>query len=475
MTPNIIVILTDDLGYGDLGCYNTGSKIPTPNLDKLAAQGVRFTDAHAPSSVCTPTRYAVLTGQYCWRTRLKRGVLRSFAPPLLDDDRLTIGGMLQQHGYSTAAIGKWHLGQTWHSLSDEKQPKADGIDWDKHTINGPLQHGFDYHYGLSWPAWGFVENGRVVAKPDTPFDLTQIGPHLIGPNNIKGIKSADYEHEQMLPRFTKKAVEFIEKQAETHEPFFLYWAPMTPHKPVVPNKEYIGKSSAGLYGDFVVELDDCVGRILDSLDRTDTAENTLLIFTSDNGPEITSYDRVQECDHYSMGDWRGVKRDTWEGGHREPFLARWPARIPAGSTSDEIICLVDIMATAAEIVGHELPDSAAEDSYNVLPALLGEVAATPIREATVHHASDGHLAIRQGDWIYIDSKTGDANKEPEWFREQLGAELNTGFGVLYNLKEDPTECHNVIENHPCVAEELRVLLEQYKTSGRSAPLRHRQA
>lgn len=472
--PNIILILTDDLGFGDLGCYNPESKIPTPNLDRLAEQGIRFTDAHAPSSVCTPTRYAVLTGRYCWRTRLKKGVLSGFAEPLIEKGRLTIGEMLQEKGYTTAAIGKWHLGQTWHVTGDNPQPKAESgeIDWDKPMIDGPLQHGFDYHYGIPKPAWGFVENDRVVEKPTEAFDLSDIGPYLIGPNNITGMRPPGYEHEQMLPRFTEKAVSFIEEQAAARNPFFIYWTPLTPHKPVVPNKEFVGKSEAGLYGDFVVELDHRVGQIMDALDRTGAADNTLLIFTADNGPENTCYDRIQEHDHYSMGDWRGVKRDTWEGGHREPFIARWPARIPSGSVSDEIICLVDLMATAAAIVEYDLPDAAGEDSVDILPALVGEAVDSPLREATVHHACSGHLAIRQGDWVYIDNDTGDSNNtEPDWFREQLGAEKNTSFGVLYNLKEDPTERFNVIEKHPQVAEALKGLLERYRSEGRSVPLR----
>ncbi|MBT3274466.1 MAG: arylsulfatase [Spirochaetales bacterium] len=469
MKPNIIVILTDDLGYGDLGCYNPKSKIPTPNLDRLAEEGVRFTDAHAPSSVCTPTRYAVLTGRYCWRTHLKKGVLRASAPPLIENDRITIGKMLQEHGYRTAAIGKWHLGQTWHVLGDEKQPEAESgeIDWDRPMIDGPLQRGFDYHFGIPWPAWGFVENDMVTSKPTEAFDLAHIGPEIIGPNNIKGMRPPGYEHEHMLPKFTEKAVDFIKEQNGKDNPFFLYWTPMAPHKPVVPNRDFLGRSQAGLYGDFVAELDDCVGRIMNALDDSGTADNTLLIFTSDNGPEITCYPRIKETGHYSMGDWRGVKRDTWEGGHREPFIARWPSQIPAGSTSDEIICLVDMMATAAEIVGQRLPESAAEDSVSILPAMLGKKISAPLREATVHHASDGHLAIRRGDWVYIDSTSGDANKEPDWFREQRGAELNTTFGVLYNLKEDPTECFNEIHKHPDIARSLKDMLEHYRKSGRS--------
>ena len=467
MDPNIIVILTDDLGYGDLGCYNPKSKIPTPNLDRLADQGVRFTDAHAPSSVCTPTRYSVLTGRYCWRTHLTKGVLAAWAAPLIEDDRLTIGEMLQSHGYATAAIGKWHLGKSWHVVDSEKDQKAENIDWSKPLINGPLQHGFDYHFGLAWPGWAFVENDRVVSTPSEPFDLSHIGDHLIGPNNIKGVKSADYEHEHMLPRFTEKAVEFIERQAKEHTPFFLFFTPMAPHKPVVPNKEYLGKSNAGVYGDFVVELDDRIGTIMDALDRTGAADNTLLIFTSDNGPETTAYDRVREDGHRSMGEWRGVKRDTWEGGHREPFIARWPGKITAGTTSDEIICLTDFMATAASIVGHELPNEAAQDSVNILPVLLGDNLSEPVREAVVHHSCNGELAVRQGDWVYIDAISGDSNDEPAWFRVELNADLNTTFGVLYNLKVDPTERFNVIGEHPEVAKELKALLEKYKRNGRS--------
>ena len=299
--PNIVFILTDDLGFADLGCQNPNSKIPTPNLDRLASQGVRFLDAHSPSAVCSPTRYGVLTGRYCWRTSLKRGVLHSNAPPLIDPDRLTIGKMLQTKGYQTACVGKWHLGKSYHLINEQDKPIPENIDWDKPLVNGPLQQGFGYHYGWGEPGWTFLENDRVLEAPTEDMDLSHIGPDLIGPNNMIGKMAPGYEHEQMLPRFTEKSVEFIDRSAR-EGPFFLYFSPMTPHKPVVPNKPFIGMSEAGLFGDFVCELDWAVGEIMNALDRNGVADNTLIIFTSDNGPEITAYDRIQEFGHYSMGD-----------------------------------------------------------------------------------------------------------------------------------------------------------------------------
>ena len=470
--PNIVFILTDDLGYADLGCQNPDSKIPTPNLDRLASQGARFTDAHAPHAVCTPTRYSVLTGRFCWRTHLKKGVLQGNSPPLIEDGRLTVGQMLQSQGYATACVGKWHLGASFHLKDENEKVSVQNIDWDKPFTNGPIQQGFDYHYGIGKPGWTFMENDRVLEAPTEEFDLGHIGPYLIGGNNIRGYKGPSYQHEQMLPNFTKKATEFIDRSASENKPFFLYYTPIAPHKPIVPNKEFIGKSQAGVYGDFVCELDHRVGEILDALDRNGVADNTLVIFTSDNGPENIAYDRIQEYQHYSMGELRGLKRDAWEGGHRVPFLARWPGKIAPNTINDEVICLVDFMATVAEILDYDLPNDAAEDSLNILPVLLGENHESPYREATVHYSSKGTHAIRKGDWVFIDAESGDNNSEPDWFREERGAQPHDHPGELYNLAEDLSQRHNQYGEHPPdIVDQLKSILERYKTSGRSVPER----
>jgi arylsulfatase A-like enzyme len=474
-TPNIVVLLADDLGFGDLHVYNPESKIPTPNLDRLAGEGMRFTNAHTPTAVCSPTRYALLTGRYAWRTRLKSGVLRDTDPPLIDADRLTLPEMLRRKGYETGAVGKWHLGKTFPLIDSAKPVSEENIDWSKPVLDGPNEHGFSYYFGLAKPGWAFMENRMALARPTLPFDLTHLPAYLMGGNNNKGWKSPGFEFERMLPRFTEEAVGFIDRSAAAGKPFLLYWTPITPHRPVAPSKDFLGKSAAGLYGDFVAELDWAVGEILQGIERNGATGNTLVILSSDNGPEVDAYRRVLEYDHYSMGGLRGVKRDNWEGGHRAPFLARWPGHVPANRVNDETICLTDVFATVAGVVGYELPNDAGEDSYDILPALEGKKLAKPIREATVHHSGSGQLAIRQGDWVLIDHKTGDANRggngEPAWFRRERGVEPHALEVELFDLRDDPRETRNRAAEEPEVVARLKGLLEKYKSEGRSVARR----
>jgi arylsulfatase A len=451
--PNIIYILTDDLGYGDLGCYNSYSKIPTPNIDEFAMEGMRFTDSHAPTSVSTPTRYALLTGRYSWRSRLQRGVGPAGNDCLISADRLTVGKLLQQNGYTTAVIGKWHLG--WE-------------DWQQSPIikGGPTERGFDYFYGtVGNELWG-------VKKPVAPemegqiFENTKLLP--------QSVKSVDY-----VTTLAKRSVEWVEAAAGSGKPFFLYLALPSPHYPVLPTPEFKGKSQAGDYGDFVFETDWVVGQVLDALKRSSAAENTLVIFTSDNGPEITGevnpgvYDRAQLYNHFSMGELRGAKRDLWEGGHRVPFIIRWPGKVRPGAVNDETICHVDFLATIAALLGEQLPASAGEDSYNLLPVFLGEKHKKPIREATVHQSFSGQFAIRKGDWVLIDTPTGDANGEkkgePQWFKDMRGYIKHDLPGELFNLAKDPSQRLNLYAERPKVVSELKSLLEKYKRDGRSTP------
>ncbi len=477
--PNIVFILADDLGYGDLGCYNKDSKIPTPNLDRLSGEGMRFTDSHAPTSVCTPTRYAILTGRYAWRSRLQRGVLGPWDKPLIAAERLTVASMLRQQGYSTACIGKWHLGMSWQT-KDGAAPRTgndrlSNVDFSKPITDGPTAHGFDSYFGVdvpNYPPYCFIENDRVVGVPSQPDTGRAEGFNRPGPM-VAGWKLVD-----ILPELTRRAVSKVEESAKAGKPFFLYMALTSPHYPVVPAPEFKGKSKAGDYGDFVMQTDWTVGQILEALQRAGVADNTLVIFTSDNGPEITgevkpgAYDRAKEYKHYSMGELRGAKRDAWEGGHRVPFIARWPGKIKAGAESRETICHVDFMATVAALTGAALPPGAGEDSFSLLPVLLGEKSDHSARPATVHHAASGKFAIRRGDWVLIDAPTGDDNGakgEPKWLKDERGYAPHNLAGELFNVRDDLSERRNQFAEHPEIVRELKDLLEKYKSDGRSTP------
>lgn len=469
--PNIVLILADDLGYGDVSAYNPKSKIITPNLDRLAEAGIRFTDAHAPSSVCSPTRYAILTGRLAWRSPLKSGVLSPWGAPIINEDRPTVPGFLRQNGYRTAAIGKWHLGWTWPTR--DGQPPSSGkdrlsnVDFSKPISNGPTARGFDYYFGVdvpNYPPYVYIENDHTVGVPTEASgpSYNRPGPVLPG-----------WDWTNVLPEITRRSVSYIEDAPKKPDPYFLYVPLTSPHYPIVPTAEFRGKSGAGDYGDFVLQTDWTVGRILDAIDRSGQADNTLVIFTSDNGPEVTGevkpgvYDRLRQYAHSSSGEWRGAKRDLWEGGHRVPFIARWPGKIKAGVTSQETISHVDLFATAAAIIGKSPGPEAAPDSFNILPALLGEPLSTPLRPATIHHGISGSLAIRQGDWVFIDAPSGDGNREPAWRKEEWKIQVHNEPGELFDLKSDPRQIHNLYATDRDKASELKALLDGYVTSGRS--------
>jgi arylsulfatase A len=469
--PNIVYILADDLGYGDVQCYNPQrGKIPTPNLDRLAADGMRFTDAHTGSSVCTPTRYSVLTGRYAWRTHLQSGVLNGFSAPLIAQDRTTVASLLKANGYQTACIGKWHLGLHWQnqdvsdSANQEQNPqpksKQPNVDWTKPILNGPTTLGFDYFYGiaasLDMPPFVFIENDRVTAIPTTEKKWGRAGP-----------AAENFEAEAVMPELTRKAANWIEQRAATQKPFFLYLAYSAPHTPILPTKEWQGKSGLNPYADFMMQTDAAVGELLATLNRTGLATNTLVIFTSDNGcSPAAGLGALQSKGHHPSGPWRGAKADIWEGGHRVPFIVRWPGRVKAGTTSDETICLSDLLATSAALVGAKLPDNAGEDSVSFLPALLGEKRTRPLREATVHHSIDGRFAIRQGDWkLALCSGSGGWSAP----RDQATTAKNFPSVQLYNLAADPGETNNLHATHPEVVARLTGLLEKYVAAGRSTP------
>ena len=468
--PNVVYVLADDLGYGDPGCYNPKSKIPTPNIDRLATEGVRFTDAHSPSAVCTPTRYALLTGRYAWRSRLQRNVIGPFSQPLIAEKQLTVPAMLRAQGYATACVGKWHLGWGW------PKPDADGKrDFTKPIPDGPTTRGFDSYFGTdvpNYPPYCFIENDRTVGLPTEAAPVGRDSLNIAGPM-VHGWKLVD-----VLPGLEKCAAEFIGAAAKAGKPFFLYLPLTSPHFPVVPSAEFRGKGAAGEYGDFVTQTDALVGKVLAALKAAGVADNTLVVFTSDNGPEISgevkngAYDRLKEYGHASMGTLRGAKRDAWEGGHRVPFVARWPGNISPGTTCDETICHVDLMATLAAVLGEKLPADAGVDSVNILPALLGEKRAAPLREATVHHSAQGKFAVRKGDWVLILAPTGDDNGkkgEPPWFRADRGYTAHAEPGELFNLAADPTQKVNRYAVEPEKVKELAALLQRYVSDGRSTP------
>lgn len=471
--PNIVYILADDLGYGDLRCLNPGSKIATPNIDRLATEGTLFTDAHTGSSVCTPTRYGILTGRYCWRSRLKSGVLGGYSPPLIEPGRLTVPALLKQNGYDTACIGKWHLGWSWATKAP-RPPGARGnvteteVDFTRPIERGPCTVGFDRFFGISasldMPPYVFVENDRVTVQPTGRQEAIKDQYVRVGP------KDPSLRFDDVLPELTRRAVGYLGERGDEktqRRPFFLYLALTAPHTPVAPAAAFHGKAQAGDYGDFVAQVDATVGQVLDALDRHGLAGGTLVILTSDNGPERTAYPRVEQYRHYSMGALRGVKRDLWEGGHRVPFFARWPGKVKAGRTCDETICHTDLMATAAALIGAELPANAGEDSANILGALLDETGGRPVREATVHHSASGRFAIRRGSLVLIDTPTGDDNREPDWFKTERGYKPHSLPGELYDLASDRAEHHNLYAERPDEVKQLKALLETYKREGRS--------
>lgn len=477
--PNIVIIYADDMGYGDLGIQNPDSKIPTPNLDRLAREGVRFTDAHSSSGICTPSRYALLTGRYHWRKF--HGIVNSWGDTVFDSARLTLPEMLKEKGYKTACIGKWHLGFNWEAIRKldakpistgrRKTWPADAFDWSKRIPNGPLDHGFDYYFGddvPNFPPYTWIENDRVVEPPTVPY-IPDPRPVEGSPEGRSGPMVKGWRQDQVMPQLTEKVVEWIGKQKGSDKPFFLYFPWTSPHAPIVPTKEFQGSTKAGGYGDFMHQSDWTAGQVLKALDENGFRENTLVIFTADNGPERYAYDRIRNFEHRSMGPLRGLKRDIWEGGHRVPFVVRWPGMMKPGRVSHALVSQIDIMATIATIVGFELPDTTAEDSHDLLPLWRGEPNSDGIRTAHVHNTKADHYAIRQGDWLLIDAQSGGISPVPDWFDKANGYKPNPHYAALYNLRDDVAERENLIKQHRAKVAELHTLLAQLKKQGHSAP------
>jgi arylsulfatase A len=485
--PNIIFILADDLGYGDVGCYSPKSKVPSPNIDKLASEGMLFTDAHSPSTVCTPTRYSVLTGRMAFRNGMRGVFTGAGGPCLIEEDRLTLPGMLRNNGYTTACIGKWHVGLTFLDKNGKPINKnglepVKEIDYTRPIPDAPIHRGFDHFFGTACcPTtdflYAYIDGDRIPVPPTGLLDRTPLPKHPYSRDNRIGMIAPDFDLEEVDMLFLEKSLQFIENHVKKtpDKPFFLFHSAQAVHLPSFPGDNFKGKTTAGPHGDFIFEFDYIVGELLKSLDRFGIAENTLVIVSSDNGPEVTTtLNMRQDHQHDGAYPWRGMKRDQWEGGHRVPFIARWPGKIKAGSTSDQTLCLTDMMATYAALVGAELPNNAAEDSFNILPVLLSEQSEQDlIRPYTLHQTIKLELAIRRGPWKYLDHKGSGGNN---YERDDLKAfdipdTAPETPGQLYNLETDPGETTNLYNQHPEIVKELKTQLDLFRNNGRSAPRR----
>jgi arylsulfatase A len=481
--PNFIFILCDDLGYGDVASLNPESKIPTPNIDRIAREGVIFTDAHTPSSVCTPTRYGVLTGRYNWRSKLQKGVLGGLSPHLIEPKRLTVAAMLKQQGYHTACIGKWHLGMDWtlhpgkevSDLSIETREQAFSVDFTQPATNGPNAVGFDHYFGISasldMVPYVFIENDRVTALPTEDRDLPMFHGDEGGRRTRQGPAAPGFTGYEVLPTLTDKAIAYLGERAadaKAGKPFFLYLPYASPHTPILPNPKWRGKSGLNAYGDFVMEQDHEIGRLLQALDQHGLTDNTFLVFTSDNGCSPSArYDELLAKGHNPSSNFRGHKADIYEGGHRVPFLVRWPARVKGGQTTAHLTCLTDFMATAATVTGTKLPENAAEDSFSFLPALTSDREGI-VRRSVVHHSIGGFFAIREGKW-----KLALCPGSGGWSAPRPGKQAKNAPPIqLFDLEADPGERHNVQANHPDIVAFLQLKLEEIVANGRSTPGAH---
>jgi arylsulfatase A-like enzyme len=496
--PNIVYFFVDDMGYGDASCLNPDGKIRTPNIDRLASEGMKFTDAHSSSAVCSPSRYSVLTGRYNWRSTLQKGIVGVYGDPLITADRLTVPGFLRQHGYHTACIGKWHLGQGWDSdiceqdfypasstrpsctrpdanleASPEQQRRWYCV-FSKPTTGGPTTRGFDYYFGVdipNWPPYCFIENERTVGIPSEFLPIRLVGDNLA---NMSGPAMPYWNFEQLLPTWANKADRYIKERARQPQPFFLYLSLTSPHTPLAVNKPWIGSSGLhNLYADLVIETDDVFGRMLDSLERHGVADNTLVIFASDNGCAHyigTAADgrghgekALEPQGHFPNGPYRGYKSDAWDGGHRIPFFARWPGIIEPGTTCNKLVCLSDLMATCADIVGENLPDNAGEDSASMMPLFRGK--RSSCRRTAVHHSIDGKFAIRDGRWKLVLCPGSGG-----WtYRDADAARAGLPLVQLYDMSADPGETRNLYAEQPGKVKELIALLKKQVADGRSTP------
>lgn len=464
--PNIVVILADDLGIGDIQATSGGyGKIPTPHMDSCANNGRVFSDAHSNSAVCTPTRYGVLTGRYCFRTKLKKGVLYGYGAPLIEESRPTMASVLKKSGYRTACIGKWHLGLGWNHIDGSGPDKDDSydpslIDWNEPLTSGPHTLGFDNSFiisaSLDMPPYTYIENGKLTEEPtcissDSPRPAFARG----------GAQAPGFDNSTTLREFTRYTESFIAQQAGSENPFFLYFATTSPHTPHVPLNPFVGKSGMGPYGDMVCEHDWSVGRIIAALDRHGLTDDTLVIITSDNGCHASPLG-LEEKRHFANGKFRGQKSDAWDGGHRVPFIAIWPPIIPAGTVCDETICLTDLFATFAGLAGDPLPGGCSEDGMDIfnLFSNTGAVERPPV----VHHSIDGSFAVRKGKWKYI-ACPGSGG----WSLPNDSVPPSAPQEQLYNMEIDPEETVNCYRENREVLLDMRRVLEYFR-KGENVPL-----
>lgn len=460
--PNIVFILADDMGYGDVSYFDNNSKLKTENLDRMAQEGVVFTDAHSSSSVSTPPRYGILTGRYNWRSTLKDNVLYGYDKALIPADRETMASMLRKQGYTTAGIGKWHLGWDWNNIDAGK----DKVDFSKPVENGPTTRGFDYFYGfcgsLDMAPYVYIENDMPTSLPDR--ETVNEGKYSWW---RKGPTGADFVHEEVLPNLVDRACNYIKEKAKADQPYFLYLPLPAPHTPILPTEEFRGKSGIGEYGDFVLMVDAMVGKVLQAVKESGEDGNTIVVFTTDNGCSPAAGIKEMEAQGYRPNSiYRGHKADLFDGGHRIPCILRWPE----GTKPHEVrqtVCLTDFYATFAAINGYKLMDSEGEDSYNLLPAIVSETEIDPIREATVHHSIDGQFTIRQGDWKLLLSASSGGWSAPTP-TDTLALDSLPPI-QLYNMKDDPSETTNVEAEHPEIVSRLRALMAKYVREGRSTP------
>ncbi len=483
--PNIVFILADDLGYGDIQSYNPQSRIPTPNLNKLAEMGMRFTDAHSPSTVCTPSRYSLLTGNMAFRNGMKGVFTGAGGPCLIKEDQLTLPQMLKDVGYTTAMFGKWHVGLTFLD-GDGKVINENGleavkrIDYSQAISDGPLHRGFDQFFGTAccpttdW-LYAYIENDRIPIPPTKMLDRDPLPKHPYSHDNRRGLIAEGFDLEEVDVLFMEKSINFLKQHVKSKpdQPFFLFHSTQAVHLPSFPSDQFKGKTKSGPHGDFIFELDFIVGEIMNTLEQLGVSDNTLVIFSSDNGPEVpTVINMRKDHNHDGARPWRGMKRDQWEGGHRVPLIVSWLGKIKPGSVSSQMISLIDVMATCASIIGTDLTSSDAVDSYNMLPVLLGTQGGKPVRKFLLQQTISLELSIRNGQWKYLDHKgSGGNNYERKGLQQYFIADIDPEApGQLYNLKSDPGETSNLYSMHPEIVEELSVQLEKFKLQGHSRPL-----